>query len=129
MVERIFICDSAALAEGGAGVRFTANYSGGGTAPANAFVVRFRGKPHAYLNRCGHVPVELDWEQGVFFDFTGQYLICSTHGALYGPESGICVSGRCAGRGLERVPVDEVDGKVWWLRHAAKATQQGNVSG
>jgi len=26
-------------------------------------VVRFDGKPHAFLNQCGHLPVELDWQE------------------------------------------------------------------
>jgi nitrite reductase/ring-hydroxylating ferredoxin subunit len=26
-----------------------------------AFVIRHRGHPHAYLNRCAHVPMEMDW--------------------------------------------------------------------
>ncbi len=130
MAERVFICSSDALADGGPGVRFDANYSGGGTAlaaataplPRPAFVIRHRGRPYAYLNRCGHVPVELDWEHGAFFDYSGHYLICSTHGALYGPESGICISGRCAGRGLVRVAVEEAEGKIWWLHGATDDT-------
>ena len=50
---------------------------------AAAFAVRFRGRVRAFLNRCGHLPVELDWEEGRFFDASGLYLICATHGALY----------------------------------------------
>lgn len=72
-----------------------------------AFVVRFQGKPHAYLNQCGHVPVELDWQEGVFFDVYRAYLVCSTHGALYSPETGQCISGRCNGRGLTPLDVEE----------------------
>ena len=32
------------------------------------FVVRFQGAPRAYLNRCAHVGIELDWQHGKFFD-------------------------------------------------------------
>ena len=77
-----------------------------------AFAVRFRGRVHAFLNRCGHVPVELDWQQGEFFDGSGLYLICATHGALYAPDSGRCLGGRCNGKGLEAVPVAEDDGWI-----------------
>ncbi|MBK6639044.1 MAG: Rieske 2Fe-2S domain-containing protein [Rhodocyclaceae bacterium] len=111
------ICRSEDLVEGGKGVRFTTGrqVGAGGTAfDVVAFVVRFQGKPYAYLNRCGHVPVELDWQHGDFFDFSGQYLICATHGALYGPESGRCISGRCAGKGLAAVVVSEHDGAIYW---------------
>lgn len=117
MAEQL-ICRSEELLDGGKGVRFVVGrqVGAGGTAAIDvvAFVVRYQGVARAYLNRCGHVPVELDWQAGEFFDFSGQYLICATHGALYGPESGRCVSGRCAGKGLQPVSVSEHDGGIYW---------------
>ena len=68
--------------------------------------------PRPRCDRCGHVPVELDWQQGEFFDGSGLYLICATHGALYAPDSGHCLGGRCNGKGLEAVPVAEDDGWI-----------------
>lgn len=116
MTERA-LCASGDLAESGPGVRFALadpeKVGAGGTAPA--FVVRFQGQVRAYLNRCGHVPVELDWKPGEFFDDSGLYLICATHGALYAPDSGRCVSGRCAGRGLRALRVTERDGTVYLI--------------
>jgi len=104
------ICAASELAEQGRGVRFELNRNG---RPQPAFVVRFDGRPRAFLNQCGHVPVELDWQEGEFFDDSRLYLICSTHGALYHPASGNCVGGRCAGRGLIPVPVVERDGHIF----------------
>jgi nitrite reductase/ring-hydroxylating ferredoxin subunit len=104
------ICATSELAEQGRGMRFELNCSG---KPQPAFVVRFDGRPRAFLNQCGHVPVELDWQEGEFFDDSRLYLICSTHGALYHPASGQCVGGRCAGRGLIPVPVVEHDGHIF----------------
>ena len=46
------ICDSAQLADGGKGIRFSVE-EWGETVPA--FVIRFNGKVHAYLNQCAHV--------------------------------------------------------------------------
>ncbi|MDK9704341.1 MAG: Rieske 2Fe-2S domain-containing protein [Sulfuritalea sp.] len=103
------ICASEELVEGGRGVRFTVDRHG---VSEPAFVVRYRGQVHAWLNRCGHIPVELDWQPGEFFDHSGLYLICATHGALYGPESGRCLGGRCNGKGLDPVAVIERDGHV-----------------
>ena len=103
------ICASEDLVEGGRGVRFTVDRHGVGEP---AFVVRHRGQVHAYLNRCGHISVELDWQPGEFFDYSGLYLICATHGALYAPESGRCLGGRCNGKGLEAVAVIERDGQI-----------------
>jgi len=74
--------------------------------------VRVGGKVHASLNRCAHVPVELDWQPGKFFDSTGLVLICSTHGALYDPASGGCRGGPCGRGGLVELAVEERGGVV-----------------
>jgi len=108
-VERLVVCASAALVDGGAGVRFELRRRGQ-THPA--FAVRYDGRVHAYVNRCAHVGVELDWQPGQFFDSEGIVLICSTHGALYDPVSGECLGGPCRGGGLEPIAVAEVDGQV-----------------
>ncbi|HYP66923.1 MAG TPA: Rieske 2Fe-2S domain-containing protein [Thiobacillaceae bacterium] len=104
------ICSSAELEDGGRGVRFEVDWGGRKTP---AFVVRYQGKPRAYLNRCGHVGVELDWHEGAFFDADGVYLICSTHGALYDPATGHCVAGRCNGNGLVSLDVVEENQQVY----------------
>ncbi|MFN0316859.1 MAG: Rieske (2Fe-2S) protein [Burkholderiales bacterium] len=103
------ICASAQVEEG-KGYRFTVGPDG---ATQPAFVVRYDGKAHAYLNRCAHVPVELDWSEGNFFDYSGLYLVCSTHGAAYLPDTGHCVAGPCKGRRLIPVPIEESDGQIW----------------
>lgn len=104
------ICASGDLVEGGAGVRFEVKR---GAEQAPAFAVRWRGRVLAYLNRCGHVPIELDWQPGEFFDYSRLYLVCSTHGALYDPSTGACLGGRCEGRGLVAVAVVERDGGIY----------------
>jgi len=104
------ICASGDLEEGGAGVRFEVEH-GGENVPA--FAVRWHGRVRAYLNRCGHVPIELDWQPGEFFDYSRLYLICSTHGALYDPATGGCLGGRCEGRGLVPITVVERDGGIY----------------
>jgi len=102
-------------------VRFEVEHSGGS---APAFVVRFRGRVHAYLNRCGHLPVELDWQQGEFFDISGLYLICATHGALYAPETGRCVGGRCNGNGLVALEVVEDGGQIFVVEEGGERVGQ-----
>jgi nitrite reductase/ring-hydroxylating ferredoxin subunit len=106
------ICASADLQERGKGVRFSVERYGH-TQPA--FAVRFNGVVRAYLNRCTHVWVELDWVEGEFFDLSGLYLVCATHGAAYLPESGRCIAGPCSGRGLTPVRVTEADGNVFLI--------------
>jgi nitrite reductase/ring-hydroxylating ferredoxin subunit len=108
------ICDSPALANGGKGVRFDA-------AGQPAFAIRHENRVHAYWNRCAHVPTELDWNEGEFFDSSRLYLICATHGALYDPASGVCLGGRCNGTGLKALAVVERDGKIYWVQEGAKS--------
>jgi nitrite reductase/ring-hydroxylating ferredoxin subunit len=105
----MIICAAAALAEAGDGVRFEVRR--GGRVHA-AFAIRWQGRVRAYLNRCAHVPVELDWQPNRFFDADGIVLLCSTHGAEYDPATGRCIGGPCVGRGLEPVAVAEIDGQV-----------------
>ncbi|NOU25395.1 MAG: Rieske 2Fe-2S domain-containing protein [Methylotenera sp.] len=76
------------------------------------FVVRFHGKPYAYVNQCAHVPVELDWNEGDFFTVQKDYLICSTHGAHYRPDNGFCVMGPCKGRSLKPIAVIEQNHEI-----------------
>ena len=108
----IEVCRSEVLVNGGRGVRFEVSVAG---RAVPAFAVRFGGIPRAYLNRCAHVAMELDWQPGEFFNFDADYLVCSTHGALYDPATGRCAGGACAGRGgLRALSVIEQDGRVWW---------------
>jgi nitrite reductase/ring-hydroxylating ferredoxin subunit len=115
-VEPVRICASDELMEGGAGLRRAAKYAGG---YAVVFFVRYGGEAYGYLNRCAHVPMELDWVEGQFFESSGLYLMCATHGAIYAPDTGKCVGGPCRGGRLRPVQVDErdtPDGRaVFWL--------------
>jgi nitrite reductase/ring-hydroxylating ferredoxin subunit len=106
------ICAAVDLEEADRGVRFELVRKG---KAFPCFVVRWQGQVRAYLNRCAHVPMELDWQPGEFFDDARIYLICATHGALYDPADGGCVGGRCQGRGLIPVPVEERDGGIYLL--------------
>ena len=109
--EDVYICDSATVEDGGKGVRFPVLAFGD---DATGFVVRFGGKIYAYLNRCAHVPVELDWFKGEFFESSKLYLMCSTHGAIYLPESGACAGGPCRGGKLRPIAVREADQRIYW---------------
>ena len=98
------ICTSQDLPERGKGVRFRVLTELG---DMPAFAVRYRGTAHAYVNRCAHVWVELDWNNGQFFDISGLYLVCSTHGAAYRPDTGECVGGPCRGQKLMKLAIEE----------------------
>jgi nitrite reductase/ring-hydroxylating ferredoxin subunit len=109
--EERLICASQALLDSGKAVRFEVDYF---DERAPAFVVRFEGRVYGYLNRCGHMPMELDWREGEVFDSTGRDLICSTHGATYAADSGKCLGGPCGGTPLLSLQVEERDGQVFF---------------
>lgn len=106
------IASSSMLVEGGDGVRFDIRTAWG---KETGFVVRHQGRVFGYVNRCAHVPVELDWQPGRFFDDDGVYLICSVHGALYDPASGRCIAGPCRGGCLPPLEVIERGGNIFLI--------------
>ena len=82
--------------------------------PARAFVLRFDGRIVAYLNRCLHVPTEMDWQPGVFLDTAKEYILCANHGAAYEPHTGRCAGGPCGRGKLTAIETFERDGQVYW---------------
>ena len=112
------LCASAELQEGGLAVPFDVIYRG---ERCRAFAVRFEGVARAYLNRCTHVAMELDYQPNRIFDDQGQWLLCASHGAAYTPDTGACAGGPCRGP-LVRIDVGERDGQVCWQpRHDVRA--------
>ncbi len=104
------LCNSADLVDGGAAVSFDVVFAG---QPCRAFAIRYAGQAHAYLNRCAHVAMEMDWQPNRFFDDSGRWLLCGTHGAVYEPATGACAGGPCRG-GLVKIALTERDGTVHW---------------
>ena len=62
-VDRIVLCASEALQEGANAVPFDVVYAGHA---CRAFAIRFEGQAHAYLNRCTHVAMEMDYQPDRF---------------------------------------------------------------
>lgn len=104
------LCAGQEIEERSKGVRFSVRHEDGYT---RAFAVRFDGKVCAFLNQCAHQAIELDWNEGEFFDTGRRYLVCATHGALYDPIDGRCISGRCQGRGLTALNIIETAGGIY----------------
>ena len=105
------LCASAELAEKGRALLFDVLQW---REPARAFALRFEGRVVAYLNRCVHVPAEMDWQPGEFLDMEKRVILCSIHGAEYEPSDGRCVGGPCGRGRLTPVRVAEFDGEVHW---------------
>lgn len=108
--EPVYLCQSSELVDSGSAVPFEVRYF---SRSCNAFAVRYGGKVYAYLNQCSHVPMEMDYQPNQFFDSTGHWLMCATHGAMYSPVTGHCRMGPCRG-GLLPIAISEADGEVHW---------------
>lgn len=76
------------------------------------FTFRHQGQLHAFINRCPHLGIELNWMPGRFFDLEQTFIQCSTHGALFQPHTGHCIAGPCAGEHLTALPVREQNGRI-----------------
>lgn len=107
------ICDLSDLEESGTAFRYQVRcqniqpFAGMNADPEDwmsAFVMLYNGELVSYLNRCAHLPMEMDWNPGDLLDEEKKYITCSTHYALYEPMTGFCVSGPCP-VGSKLVPV------------------------
>jgi nitrite reductase/ring-hydroxylating ferredoxin subunit len=107
----LLLCASAELEEAGKACVFDVMLW---RSPARAFALRFEGRVVAYMNRCAHVPTEMDWQPGEFLDADRRFILCSMHGAVYEPTSGQCIAGPCAGERLMAIAVIERGGQVYW---------------
>lgn len=105
------VCASGELTERGRGVLFDVVHDG---RPVRAFVLRHDGRVVGYLNRCQHVPAEMDWLPGEFLDDERESILCSIHGATYRPDDGRCTGGPCGRARLTAVQVGEQAGEVCW---------------
>jgi nitrite reductase/ring-hydroxylating ferredoxin subunit len=84
-------------------------------ADEECFLINFGGEFHAYVNRCRHVPMAMDWVDNQFFAEDGRYLMCQTHNAYYEPASGECIAGppTACGKYLYRVLTEIDDGVIY----------------
>jgi nitrite reductase/ring-hydroxylating ferredoxin subunit len=72
------------------------------------------GTVRAYKNECRHLPMRLDdREPREIWDAERRFIVCSSHGARYRPEDGLCVGGPCEGSHLRSLPVEDRDGVVF----------------
>lgn len=106
------LCASDALVERGKAFSWDVTQWG---RPVRAFALRYDGRVVAYLNRCVHVPTEMDWQADEFLDMDKRWILCSIHGAAYEPDTGRCAAGPCGRGQLTPIATQERDGQVWWV--------------
>jgi nitrite reductase/ring-hydroxylating ferredoxin subunit len=76
------------------------------------FAVRRGDDVFVYVNSCPHIGVPLDWMPDRFLTADGARIVCATHGAEFGIESGLCLRGPCLGDRLEQVMIEIKDGVI-----------------
>lgn len=75
-------------------------------------IVRKDESVQAFINSCPHRGIRLEWQPDQFLDYAKQYIQCSTHGALFTLDKGLCVVGPCNGKSLQALDCRIEDGKV-----------------
>ena len=78
-----------------------------------ALLVNYDGNHFAYVNRCPHTGITLDWVNNQFFSSDNRYIMCATHGAVFEPPTGECIWGPCVGLSLQSMPIEIDDGKIY----------------
>jgi nitrite reductase/ring-hydroxylating ferredoxin subunit len=86
---------------------------GDGEDALDIIVVQAEATRHAYVNSCPHQFIPLETFPNHFLTEDKTHLVCSGHGARFALDSGVCVSGPCLGRGLDRLMTQEQDGALY----------------
>jgi nitrite reductase/ring-hydroxylating ferredoxin subunit len=73
---------------------------GDGDWPFRGIVVRWGGAVYAYANACAHLGHPLNFSADRFFTLDQQFLLCGSHGAMFEPDTGLCIGGPCLGARL-----------------------------
>ena len=81
---------------------------GEGDWPLRGFVVRTSKGVAAYMNTCPHAGHPLNFRPDKFLTPDRNLILCSSHGALFTRDDGLCIAGPCPGESLKRVPLEVV---------------------
>lgn len=76
-------------------------------------LIRQNNRAYAYINSCPHLGITLEFQANQFLNADGEYIQCSTHGALFEITNGSCIWGPCSGQALQKVSIKEFDGAIW----------------
>jgi nitrite reductase/ring-hydroxylating ferredoxin subunit len=76
---------------------------GTGEWPFRGLLVRCQSEIYAYANVCPHQRHPLNLTPNGFFTPDKSALLCTSHGALFKPETGKCIGGPCLGKSLTKL--------------------------
>ncbi len=66
----------------------------------SVFIVKQHDTIRVYQNRCPHLGTPLEFTPDTFLTHDGNWILCSTHGALFDKREGKCIQGPCIGKSL-----------------------------
>ena len=79
----------------------------------DVLVIERGGVRRAYINACPHQFIPLETFPDWVFTEDREHLVCTGHGALFVPETGLCVEGPCEGDALTPLKILEKDGEIY----------------
>jgi len=85
---------------------------GEGDWPLRGFLVKTTTGVAAYVNYCPHAGHPLNFRLHRFLTSDRNLILCSSHGALFARDNGLCIAGPCGGQSLTAVPVEVRSGYV-----------------
>ena len=94
---------------------------GGGDWPLELFLVRRADSVWGYVNRCPHAGHPLNWLPDRFLTRDSTLILCSSHGACFELDTGLCVGGPCPGESLQRVTLDVAEDGVFVAQNTVAA--------
>ena len=88
---------------------------GDGDWPFKGIVLRWEGAVYAYANACAHLGHPLNFAPDRFFTPDQKFLLCGSHGAMFEPDTGLCIGGPCLGATLRALDC-RVKGNLIFVR-------------
>ena len=79
-------------------------YDPAGCGQDTVFALRRDGMLRVWLDRCPHAGTPMAWRKHAYLNAAGDRIVCAAHGALFEPDTGLCVQGPCLGDKLKPVP-------------------------
>ena len=109
MGTKIKLCELDKIEDGGSD-GFVVNTARG---RCGIIVIRHGDSVFSYINSCPHVGTPLEIKAGQFLDQRGEHILCSTHGALFQIDDGLCIAGPCVNARLTSVDIEIFDGALY----------------
>ena len=79
------------------------------------FLVYHDNTIYSYQNSCPHTGINLNWMPDQFLDSNNEFIQCSTHGALFDIENGLCLRGPCLGDRLIIIKNSVQEGNIYLI--------------